>query len=373
MSAVVGAADDSGTRLTVVYSQPTPHNSAYTVAMLGDAYYGAPTPTFMKYAATVLTGCGLANGGERYVVLLFTASSTRGADKRTLVHVLFDKQASSTPSNGVTFPGISAATWVYISDDANDVVKTQLTFAPVTNPILSQLGSLADKGLSGFGVLRTFKGLKKPETPPKTVYCSIAEPVSFPFSRATISESDFVQTLGPVDEGAFIGSGNDGTLQSLGDPSYKEIDGTAAFSNTPLTWITLSAGVGMLVGKTFGAEQAKTDNNTFSPNPLNKAATFAGATFHVPYDANQLQPNWREHLGFVLGAMITPAAGFVGGFSYSWRGFGVTAGLAEMWVQTLPAGTHYGDSSLNSSLVYRRTGRILVGGTYAFGGGGGGS
>jgi hypothetical protein len=148
------------------------------------------------------------------------------------------------------------------------------------------------------------------------------------------------------------------------------VDGTFTITNTPLTWINVTAGVGVLSGRVSGAQRAKVEDKVYASDPLEKAATFAGVTLHVPYDSSLNKPSWKESLGGVVGVVMTPAGGFYLGGSAGWRGLSLTVGGAWMWVNTVPSDKKIGDSVADQGdqLVSRRAKALIVGGTYAFGG-----
>jgi hypothetical protein len=187
---------------------------------------------------------------------------------------------------------------------------------------------------------------------------SAAHGIGLPFKRSTITESDFIER----------------TIDGKEKREPVEYAGEIALSNVPRSWVQLQAGVGLLTGKLHGAIPAKIEDDAYVSDPIGRTATIAGASFHAPFDATTPQASPAERIGFVAGAVLTPAAGIYLGPSFGWRGFSLTVGSAWMWVHTPADSFAVGDDVKKKAdggpeeqLKYGRVRAWLIGGTYVFG------
>jgi len=312
-----------------------------SVATLADMYYQQSTAAFTESVRQVLVTCGVSGKVKtRYAVLFFTAKPTAGG-KDGIVHLLYDG-VNGQLLNRPTLLGVGEVTWIYLSDEKSDKLVVQLSSVASDNPILGQLGKLASTIVPKFHASAEQPPPALPQTFP--IFISISSTTELPLKRGTITVTDFV--------------GRDKT----------QIDGTATFNNTPRTWMTVNAGAGVFAGKTVGAQQAKIDSKTYVSDPLARGATFAGVTFHAPYDGSQPKPDRAERIGFVVAAVLTPALGIYVGPSCGWRGLSLTAGWAEMWVNVPPKPKQINDPvEGQEKLGTGRTGRFLIAVSYAFG------
>jgi hypothetical protein len=308
------------------------------VAGLARAYYEQTTASLIGTVAQILDTCGLSGGLQTgHAVILFVARPTP-ARKPVVVHLLYDVTRRAVVERP-TLPGVDAATWIYLSDEAAGRAVVQLFSTEVRDPVLGQLGKLAST------IVPKFRGAAAPPAQTFPIFVSASPATALPFKRATIAETDF------IDEGK------------------TQADGSVAFANQPRTWLTVNAGAGVFSGTRTGDERAKIEGKTYVGDPLARGATFAGVTFHVPYDGSRPRASAAERLGVVVAAVLTPSFGIYAGPSLGWRGLALTAGWAVMWVNVPPPSKRIGDvADSHESLATGRTGRALIAVSYAFGG-----
>jgi hypothetical protein len=335
------SAADSATRTAVALGDPQPCAAPVSVVMLGQTYYRQADAALSETVTQLLDACSLSAAIKtRYAILLFTAKPTPDG-KAAVVHILYDATERAVRSQPALL-GVDAATWIYFSDDKNDRAVVQLSSLEVQNPILGQLGKLASTIVPKLPAAASLRPRGVVQTYP--IYGSVSPATPLPFRRATITESDFVAE------------------------NKTQIDGSATFSNQPRTWLTVNAGAGGFVGKTTGPTPVTIDNKAYVSDPLARGATFAGVTFHAPYDAGATKPSRAEHFGVGVAAVLTPALGIFVGPSYGWRGLAVMAGWAEMLVDVPPAPKQVNDAvEDHERLATGRVGRALVAVSYAFG------
>jgi hypothetical protein len=332
-------AADTAIRTPVALSQPRPCAAPVSVAGLAQTYYQRPVGALSEALARLLDACHLSGTMHtRYAVILFAAKPTPTA-KAAVVHLLYDA-VRRTVRDQLTLLGVGVATWIYASDEPSDEAVVQLSSVSVQNPILGQLGKLASTIVPKLPA--TEPSVRAAQTFP--IFLSTSPPTPLPLKRARITETDSV------------------------DRSGAQIEGTATFNNQPRTWLTVNAGAGAFAGKATGDAQTKIDNKTYVSDPLARGATFAGVTFHHPYDGSEPQPSRAERYGLVVAAVLTPALGVYVGPSYGWRGIALTAGWAEMFVNVPPTPNQIGDPVENHDrLATGRAGRLLIAVSYAFG------
>ena len=273
----------------------------------------------------------------RYAIILFAATPTPGR-KLTVVHLLYDATQTRIVEQ-FTLLGVRDATWIFLSDHEADKAVVQLMSVRVQNPVLGQLGKLVSTivpKLPAAGFLRPQGAFP--------VFVSMSSAAPLPFTRATVSETDFV------------------------DAGTAQIDGSATFVNQPRTWLTVTAGAGVFAGPRAGDEQAAIENGMYVSDPLSRGGTIAGVTFHAPYDSSRPTPSRAERFGVVLAAVLTPALGVYVGPSYGWRGLAVTAGWAQMWIAVPPKPKQINDPvEDHEQLATGTSGRWLIAVSYAFG------
>jgi hypothetical protein len=119
-----------------------------------------------------------------------------------------------------------------------------------------------------------------------------------------------------------------------------------------------------------GAQRSTVEDGAYTSNPIARAATLAGVTLHMPYDSTLPAPSTRERVGFMVGAILTPAAGIYVGPTAGWRGFSITVGLGTVWVETTPDDKKIGDAVVTTGdqLVHKPARMLMIGGSYVFGG-----
>ena len=209
--------------------------SPVTVEMLGNSYYRQSPEEFAADLNKLLTYCNVIQRIEdEYVVVMFTAKLRCSAEPPTVIHVMFNRDES------VTFPGIAAATWVYLTGEEFDVPRTQLLSTRLENPNLALAGPLAATLIPTLPVgpgLRAAGG----------VYIHVAS-VRLPFTRSTITGDGFIERPDP-------------TAQK--QPAWVEISGSATFNNTPNTWLTINAGVAIISGGIQGDQRIKIDGDRY--------------------------------------------------------------------------------------------------------------
>ena len=110
------------------------------------------------------------------------------------------------------------------------------------------------------------------------------------------------------------------------------------------------------------------DSGSFVSDPMPRAATLAGITWHAKFDSTTPEPTPAERHGFFTGAVLTPSAGVAAGYSYGWRGFSLLGGFGVIWVKSADkndrVNTAVGDTE---ALVLRPAYGFLFGGSYTFG------
>jgi hypothetical protein len=362
VASFAAAADDGvGVRTAVAMPPVRACNAPKKISELGTAYYSLPQDSFATDVWSVLSACVDLKDEERYFVVVFTAMPTASAPKPMIIHVVLHRTNDRHIYEVGGFRGIGSAAWVYLTDDKSDEIKIQLFSKPGANPLAAQIGPLAavilpvipPRLISKAGVAPPPPPLPPPP-PTSTIYYSVVDNVRLPFKRSAISESDFIQR----------GTGAEA----------KPLDGQSTFANTPYSWLTLQAGVGVLTGKLRGATPAKIDSGAYITDVIKRSATTAGVALHWRFDPTSPRASAAESTAIVIGAVLTPAAGFYVGPSIGWRGFSFTAGRTWMWVQTTPEGYSIGDAvkkpsegGPNPQLVYRRLRTWMIGGIYVFG------
>ena len=352
------AADDTpkgGVRTTVPLVKHEPCKAPMPVAQLRARYYTEPTDEFVKALGDVLSAChALFDARVGYIAVVFTAKPTDGAEEPVILHMLL-KVDGLVIREVSALPGVRALSWVYLTDDEQDVPRIQIRSTAVENPLIGQIGPLIEAAAGGFPQRSSLTAGNPPPTFP--VIAWRADDVQLPFKRATIAETDFVSQM----------------VKEKGEPAKaKQVSADVEFSNVPPSYITVHAGIGWLGGFS-GAKPAKIDDDKYISDPLNRVATIAGVALHLPFDSTTPTPTFKERLGLVVAGVVTPAGGWYIGPSYGWRGFSVTAGLASMWVHTTPADFKIGgsvkpnDSGDVDQLVFGKVRAWMIGGTYVFG------
>jgi hypothetical protein len=336
-------AADTGIRTAVAMPALETCQSPTKAADLGKTYYEDSLDALSESVRQLLNFCKISKKiTTRYAVILFAAKQTPAAEgKPVIVHLLFDATKGAV-LNRSTMLGVSAATWIFVTDDPSDRAVIQLVTTPGQNPIFGQLGKLVSTVVPKIG------GEKGDASSGKQLFAigiSVSDATALPSKRGTIAETDYVSS------------------------GKTQVDGTATFDNQPLTWLTVNAGAGFFAGKPTGATRAKIDSKTYVSDPLARAATYAGVTFHAPFDASLPSPSFAERCGVVLSAVLTPAAGVYVGPTCGWRGLSFTVGWAEMWINVPPGSKQINDPvEGQEKLATGRTGRLLISATYAFGG-----
>lgn len=333
-------AADTGIRTAVVMPPLKACEAPTSVAMLAETYYQSPLEALTESVKQLLNFCNVSGIIQtRYAVILFAAKPTLEG-KPVIVHLLFDTTQKAVLDRS-TLLGVGEATWVFLSDDVSDKAVVQLVTTPGQNPILGQLGKLVSTVVPKFHA-----DAAPPPAPAQTfpIGISVSHATALPSKRGTIAETDYVSY------------------------AKAQVDGSATFNDQPLTWLTVNAGAGFFAGKTHGATRAKIDSKTYVSDPLARAATYAGVTFHAPFDSSLPSPSRAERCGIVLAAVLTPAAGVYAGPTCGWRGLSFTVGWAELWINVPPGSKQINDPvEGQEKLASGRAGRILISATYAFG------
>ena len=293
--------------------------------MLGSSYYTLSPDAFAADLNKLLTACNVIQRIEdEYVVVMFAVKPTPGAESPSVIHGVFRKTGSwpsaSLSGESVSFPGIASATWVYLTDEQSDDPRAQLQSLRLDDPNLALIGPLAATLIPTVPFVSVLRAAG-----PVHVHVSS---VMLPFKRSTITETDFIERANPG-----------------GEIDPIQIEGSATFNNTPNTWLTINAGVAIISGGIKGDQRIKIDGDKYASDPLPRAATMAGVTFHLPYDSTTPEAKWREKLGLVVAGIVTPAGGLAVGPSYGWRGFALTVAYGWISVNTSPAGKTAGDDA----------------------------
>ena len=170
--------------------------SPVKVEALGEAFYTKLPSSFLEDMLHVLKSCEVLPAADRHVVVLFTAKPTPSAEEPLVVHVVLRQDDQNTVAvRG--FPGIETATWVYLTDDPTDIVRTEFLSSATENPLIGSLGALAGTiiGAIPATVIITPAAVAPPPAKPKpgeTIFVSIAPGVRLPFERGKIVERVFV-------------------------------------------------------------------------------------------------------------------------------------------------------------------------------------
>ncbi len=212
-------------------------------------------------------------------ILMTHPTDAPGADP-IIVHYIGHVVSSAQPPGTVTLPGISKATWVYVTDKEDDEVVGTVVSTPSVNPAVAQIGPLVAKlaPLAGGGKSADHKAIMATQSAPKPheLYLSVAKDVQLPFRRATITENEFIKTAIVKDHSA----------------TSTQVAGTETLLNVPRSWYTFDAAAGVVTFKVKGAQQAtvaavsangNTGTSVYQTDPLSRAATLAGVTLHAPY------------------------------------------------------------------------------------------
>ena len=343
----------AGVRTVVSLPAPTSCAADSTVKNLGDAFYTRPEHEFVGLVTDALVDCRALASTDRYVVVVFLAKPTDAEEKPVVLHVILQQKGEEVSALR-SLPGISSATWIYLTDDASDQLRMELVSTAVENPLIGQLGALAGKVIGALPMKFSSTQKQAVAPPSQAMRFSRAVNVNLPFKRGSVTETLYVQrTVG-------------------GKPV--QYDAKTVFENVPSSWLTLHAGVGVLTGTLHGASPAKVEDDNYASEPLKRAATLAGVAFHSPFDSTSPAPTWEERVGFVTAAVITPAVGIYLGPSIGWRSFSFTFGPAWMWTPSPPPDLKIGDEvrkpaagSNEQQLVLGRVRALLIGGTYTFG------
>ena len=291
-------------QIGIAYDTEVTCNSK-TVGMneLGQAYFntgpksssGSP-PSLQERVKTVLTDCAAAMASalnsattEPYKVIVFLARPTPTAPQTTVAHFIYN-ETSPLMQGSTALPGIRKATWIYITAEPDDTLASEIVATPVDNPVLAQLGGL-------------FAAVEKPLE--KIVFAidgghelilRVAPSVDLQFTRSSIVEADFISTP-KRDAKLDLLDANHQTTKDPKAAEYQQLSGSFTMSNTPKTWLTVNAGVAVLVGSVSGAQKMKVDNKAYASDPLGRGMAMAGVTFHVPYDTSTTKPTCEEIFG----------------------------------------------------------------------------
>jgi len=372
--ATVARADDpkpGGAQTGIGYSQVVACESTVGVGDFGGSFFGSGKG-LQEIFDGLLENCAAfkALNTEPYKIIVFLAKPTPAAQQGTVAHFIYNHANPITPGTS-TLPGVNKVAWVYITEDDQDSIVSQLTTVAVDNPLFAQLGALAGTVGPKIVDMDLFLSNKDGTTtkePPKIVHTLrllVAASVDLKAQRGTVAESDFISSPKRDTAGKFVDK--DGKPSPT--PVFDQIGGTFSLTNTPKTWITINAGVAAFVGSVHGAQRMKVDNKAYASDPLPIGLSFAGATFHLPYESSAPEASWRERAGGFVSAVLTPAGGLATGFSLGVRGIALSAGYAVMWVDTAPPNKIPGnavDEGINPQLVKASAGSWFVGASYAF-------
>src|SRR5262245_8157714 len=145
-------ARQSGVRAVVPFPDRTSCSTSDTMVKdVGEAYYTKPPSVFISALNALLQGCNVLKTQDQHVVVLLLVSPTDSAEKPTVLHVILHRTSDGFEAIG-GFPGIRAATWVYITDEPSDLIRMQLVSTAEENPLIGQLGSLASTILAAVPV-----------------------------------------------------------------------------------------------------------------------------------------------------------------------------------------------------------------------------
>ncbi len=145
---------------------------------------------------------------------------------------------------------------------------------------------------------------------------------------------------------------------------------TVTLTNTPRTRAAFTAAASYIV-HLRGDENVKVSGSTYASSPLSRAMTMAAIAIHPKaYDSSLSNISGAERFSFLLGGVLTPAAGGAVGISFGlMRGMAINAGLAILVVSKPSAGSVGGAAPATgqSQLVVGHAQAIFLGGSYLFG------
>jgi hypothetical protein len=358
-----------GMQTGIGYSQTAHCDSKIGLADLGVSFFGSGQG-LQEILDGLFESCAefRALNTNPHKVVLFLAKPTAAAQQGTVAHFIYHHANPVTPG-WTTLPGITSAAWVYITEDDQDTIVSQLTTTASDNPIFSQLGSLASAvggKIVDMDLFAYIEGgaVAKATTPlVHKLRLLVAKSVDLKAQRGSIAEADYISSPKRDEKGQFVDK--DGKPSKT--PVFDQISGSFSVTNTPRTWLTVNAGVGFFVGKMHG-QRMKVDNKAYASDPLPVGLSLAGATFHFPYNSSDPQPSWRERTGFFVSGVLTPAGGIATGFSIGARGISLTLGYAVMRIDTAPAGKAPGnavDADVSPQLVKSNAHSWFFGASYS--------
>lgn len=342
-----------------------------TVGMteLGNAYFAAGQSVTLKdRVKTVLDACAAAlrdTKTEPYKIIVFLARPTANAPLTTVAHFIYSE--TELAPGAAALPGLHKVTWIYITADPLDRLVSQIVVLPAENPLWSPYGGVFS------AVEKPLEKIARPAAAGARqangeLILRVTPSVDFQAARGFVAETDFVST--PNRDADFnLVDGEKHPTTDLNAATYLQVSGVFSMSNTPKTWLTVNAGVGVLFGPLSGAQRIRVDNKTYTSDPLARGMALAGVTFHAPYDSLAVEPTWEEVFGLFVGGVVSPTGGMAIAGSIGWKGIVVTIGYAGLLVQTAPPGSIAGDTvpaGLNPQLVNGVSWSPYIGGFYAF-------
>jgi hypothetical protein len=173
--------------------------SAKSVADLSKEYYAGDWDDLQKDLKALMAGqesCHFSdapNLKQDYVLVAFVATEPKPDPE--VVHVLL--HGSTLPPFTMSLPGVgtkgaAAKLWLlFLADDPNVDVATLMTSTSTPNPLVAQIGDLAQK----FDLSKFFPAaratLRIAASQDKGLYARIAQ-VTLPYARGTIAQADYV-------------------------------------------------------------------------------------------------------------------------------------------------------------------------------------
>jgi hypothetical protein len=227
--------------------------------------------------------------------------------------------------------------------------------------------------LVGFDVIVNYV---TPKTEPKIWAYGVTVTADLPYKSGTIQESGTIPLVCQARKN------KDETESAILPPCSAAGDTLASvkiaqpYVNKPKLHWEFAATAGAVVGPYYGKHPGmKVDNGKYASSPVSHATTMAAIAWHPEaYDSSLPSMSWPERLGLFVGAVITPGAGIGAGVSIGLvRGFGLNIGEMATWNPTSVNGDSPGATVPTGSaqLAHRPSYGTFIGGTYAFGGGGG--
>jgi hypothetical protein len=383
------APDPTARRVPVKFGAAIGCSSAVDRFPTLKAAYYTDLKTVSNEASAIVNGCVPTIKDGDAVVLLFFIKSTEAAEKPALVHIVMEKSAEETrPLHDLL--GHTTIHWLYITDDdCDETPVVELSVTKTVNPAIASAGALAKTIITAVPTTGAAHGpglasvahteSLMPSLPPPVPACSQNKPAGdrvhlslgeaeLPYDRGTVTEALYLRRILRNDDGQWLKDDGKTPATFEKDAGWAQVEGSAEFTSTPLSFVTFHAGAAILTGTISGARQMKIDSKTFVSDPMKRATTLAGVSWHLPFDGTEPSPSKKESIGLFTGAVLTPAVGVSIGGVYSWRGVGAFVGWGWMWVNTAPGNLIEGAAVADgATLVMKPASGLLLGATYTFG------